>query len=102
MIYRNLGRTGIKVRTGRRGFVMWGGVCERGEATRWPGGWVGGWGGARRGAASPPPLSPSISLFHPHQVSVLSYGAWVTFGSQVGVEAAKKLMQQARDAGVNL
>jgi aryl-alcohol dehydrogenase-like predicted oxidoreductase len=33
---------------------------------------------------------------------VLSYGAWVTFGSQVGVEAAKKLMQQARDAGVNL
>lgn len=58
---------------------------------------------------SPPltskPLPPSLSI-HPFspttQVSVLSYGAWVTFGSQVGVDAAKQLMQQARDAGVNL
>lgn len=35
------------------------------------------------------------------QVSVLSFGAWVTFGDQVDVLAATKLMQRARDAGVN-
>ncbi|KAL3160517.1 Glycosyltransferase-like KOBITO 1 [Trebouxia sp. C0010 RCD-2024] len=35
------------------------------------------------------------------RVSALSYGAWVTFGTQVDVEQAKKLMTQCRDAGVN-
>ena len=35
------------------------------------------------------------------QVSVLSFGAWVTFGDQVDVLAATKIMQRARDAGVN-
>ena len=35
------------------------------------------------------------------QVSVLSFGAWVTFGEQVDVLAATKIMQRARDAGVN-
>ncbi len=35
------------------------------------------------------------------QVSVLSYGAWVTFGSQLDGSAARQLMQTAFDAGVN-
>eukprot|EP00244_Chara_vulgaris_P014210 TRINITY_DN875_c0_g1_i4.p1 TRINITY_DN875_c0_g1~~TRINITY_DN875_c0_g1_i4.p1 ORF type:complete len:320 (+),score=57.83 TRINITY_DN875_c0_g1_i4:274-1233(+) len=35
------------------------------------------------------------------KVSVLSYGAWVTFGNQVAVEDAKVILQACRDAGVN-
>lgn len=35
------------------------------------------------------------------QVSALSFGAWVTFGTQVGVANAEKLMRTAYDAGVN-
>ncbi len=35
------------------------------------------------------------------QVSELSYGSWVTFGSQLDVEGTKKLIRQAVDAGVN-
>jgi voltage-dependent potassium channel beta subunit len=35
------------------------------------------------------------------QVSALSYGAWVTFGKQVDVAAAKELLTTAYDAGVN-
>jgi voltage-dependent potassium channel beta subunit len=35
------------------------------------------------------------------QVSVLSYGAWVTFGSQLDETAARQLMKTASDAGVN-
>jgi voltage-dependent potassium channel beta subunit len=35
------------------------------------------------------------------QVSELSFGAWVTFGKQVDVNAAAKLMGTAYDAGVN-
>lgn len=35
------------------------------------------------------------------RVSALSYGAWVTFGTQVDVAQAKKLMTICRDAGVN-
>jgi voltage-dependent potassium channel beta subunit len=35
------------------------------------------------------------------QVSVLSYGAWVTFGSQLDETAARQLMKTAFDAGVN-
>ncbi|KAK9835418.1 hypothetical protein WJX81_008165 [Elliptochloris bilobata] len=35
------------------------------------------------------------------KVSVLSYGAWVTFGSSVGVPLAKKLLKQCYDGGVN-
>ncbi|MBN1149522.1 MAG: aldo/keto reductase [Anaerolineales bacterium] len=35
------------------------------------------------------------------QVSALSYGAWVTFGAQVGEDAAYELMKTAYDAGVN-
>ncbi len=35
------------------------------------------------------------------QVSALSFGAWVTFGSQIGEEVAQDMMQAAIDAGVN-
>jgi len=35
------------------------------------------------------------------QVSALSFGAWVTFGSQVDIDAAVEMMQIAFDAGVN-
>jgi voltage-dependent potassium channel beta subunit len=35
------------------------------------------------------------------KVSALSYGAWVTFGSQIGEEVAYMLMKTAFDAGVN-
>lgn len=35
------------------------------------------------------------------QVSELSFGAWVTFGQQLGHADAQKLMQTAFDAGVN-
>jgi len=36
------------------------------------------------------------------RVSKLSYGAWVTFGTQIGVDEAYKLMKKAYEAGVNL
>ena len=35
------------------------------------------------------------------QVSALSFGAWVTFGDQIGKDAAHDMMQAAIDAGVN-
>ncbi len=35
------------------------------------------------------------------QVSVLSYGSWVTFHTQVGIDAAVESMSAAYDAGVN-
>eukprot|EP00252_Welwitschia_mirabilis_P015454 TRINITY_DN3399_c0_g1_i2.p1 TRINITY_DN3399_c0_g1~~TRINITY_DN3399_c0_g1_i2.p1 ORF type:complete len:334 (+),score=52.74 TRINITY_DN3399_c0_g1_i2:208-1209(+) len=35
------------------------------------------------------------------RVSVLSYGAWVSFGNQVDVKDAKALLQTCRDHGVN-
>lgn len=35
------------------------------------------------------------------QVSALSYGAWVTFGNQVGDDTANECMAAAYDAGVN-
>jgi voltage-dependent potassium channel beta subunit len=35
------------------------------------------------------------------RVSVLSFGAWVTFGNQVDVDAALEIMAAAYDAGVN-
>lgn len=35
------------------------------------------------------------------QVSALSVGAWVTFGQQIGEDAALEIMQAAYDAGVN-
>ncbi len=35
------------------------------------------------------------------QVSALSYGAWVTFGKQLGIDAATELMKTAYDNGVN-
>jgi voltage-dependent potassium channel beta subunit len=35
------------------------------------------------------------------KVSVFSLGSWVTFGSQVDVEAAKEMLQAAHDAGIN-
>ena len=35
------------------------------------------------------------------QVSALSFGSWVTFGSQVDIDKAVELMTIAYDAGVN-
>ncbi len=35
------------------------------------------------------------------RLSVFSYGSWITFGNQVGLEEAQKLMKTAYDAGVN-
>ena len=35
------------------------------------------------------------------KVSALSYGSWVTFGTQVGVDEAAGMMEIARNAGVN-
>jgi voltage-dependent potassium channel beta subunit len=35
------------------------------------------------------------------QASLLSFGSWVTFKSQVDVDAAAEMLQVARDAGVN-
>ena len=35
------------------------------------------------------------------QVSALSFGSWVTFHNQVGIEAAVDCMTAAYDAGVN-
>lgn len=35
------------------------------------------------------------------QVSALSFGAWVTFGNQIGPDTARDLMHTAYDAGVN-
>ena len=35
------------------------------------------------------------------KVSALSFGAWVTFGTQIGEEVAQEMMQAAIDAGVN-
>ena len=35
------------------------------------------------------------------KVSALSFGSWVTYGNQVGVDAALECMSAARDAGVN-
>ncbi|GIL16170.1 MAG: potassium channel subunit [Chloroflexota bacterium] len=35
------------------------------------------------------------------QISELSFGAWVTFGDQIGQEMAERLMRVAFDAGVN-
>lgn len=35
------------------------------------------------------------------QVSALSYGAWVTFGTQMGVDEAQACMETAYNAGVN-
>ncbi len=35
------------------------------------------------------------------KVSALSFGAWVTFGDQIGERAAQAMMQAAIDAGVN-
>lgn len=35
------------------------------------------------------------------KVSALSYGAWVTFGTQIGEDAAFELMKTAFDAGIN-
>ncbi|MGH9104885.1 MAG: potassium channel beta subunit family protein [Acidimicrobiales bacterium] len=35
------------------------------------------------------------------QVSALSFGSWVTFGDQIGTEAAVECLRAARDGGVN-
>lgn len=35
------------------------------------------------------------------RVSVLSFGAWVTFGKQIGDPVAKQLLHRAYDAGIN-
>ncbi len=36
------------------------------------------------------------------QVSVLSYGSWVTYANQIDTRAARECMAAAFDAGVNL
>ena len=41
-------------------------------------------------------------LWFPRQVSVLGYGAWVTFGPQVKEDAAFELMKAAYLRGVNV
>ena len=35
------------------------------------------------------------------KVSALSFGSWVTFSFQMDVDAAKRCMQMAYDAGIN-
>ena len=35
------------------------------------------------------------------KVSEMSYGSWVTFSFQIGVESASKIMKHALDKGVN-
>jgi aryl-alcohol dehydrogenase-like predicted oxidoreductase len=35
------------------------------------------------------------------QVSVLSFGSWVSFGDQIGISEATDCLQAAHDAGVN-
>lgn len=35
------------------------------------------------------------------QLSALSYGAWVTFGNQLGRGEARELIAQCVDAGIN-
>ena len=35
------------------------------------------------------------------QVSVLSFGSWVTFGGQIGTEMAVACLDAAREGGVN-
>jgi len=35
------------------------------------------------------------------QLSVLSFGSWVSFGSQIGVDTAMECLDAARAAGVN-
>ena len=35
------------------------------------------------------------------KVSALSFGAWVTFGKQIGDPVARKLLHTAYDAGIN-
>ncbi|MCC7039030.1 MAG: aldo/keto reductase [Burkholderiales bacterium] len=35
------------------------------------------------------------------KVSALSFGSWVTYGNQIGIDAALECMQAAHDAGVN-
>ena len=55
--------------------------------------------------ALPPTAAASLSLPPGRggvQVSVLSYGAWVSFGFQFGVPEAKELISACYDAGVNL
>ncbi len=35
------------------------------------------------------------------QISSLSFGSWVTFGTQIGVNEAYNLMKVAYDSGIN-
>jgi aryl-alcohol dehydrogenase-like predicted oxidoreductase len=35
------------------------------------------------------------------KVSVLSYGAWVSFSTQLGVDGAYKIMKRAFESGIN-
>ncbi|MDH3251038.1 MAG: aldo/keto reductase, partial [Acidimicrobiia bacterium] len=35
------------------------------------------------------------------KLSVLSFGSWITFGGQMGLDESLECMQNARDAGVN-
>jgi hypothetical protein len=47
-------------------------------------------------------LSPVSLLFQRKQVSTFSYGAWVSFGNQIGVQEVADIMTAAKDSGVNL
>lgn len=59
-------------------------------------------------ACAPSPLPSAVTGHAGHgaaltsrQVSALSYGAWVSFGDQLGLEEAKELLKAAYDAGIN-
>lgn len=86
MEYRRLGRTGLKVMHG----------CQSAAHTT-PGPQHSG--AAAAAVTGPITVSPPLL---PSQVSVLSYGAWVSLGYQIGVPETKELIAKAYDSGVNL
>ena len=68
----------------------------------WGKGGVRGTYGGGGGTMHPLPHPLPNTWCAPPQVSVLSYGAWVSFGYQFGVPEAKELISKCFDAGVNL
>lgn len=96
MEYRRLGNTGLKVvlllHCLQACCARWCCACQPGMCP-----WLDSSQCSTPSAASLPRRPPP-----PHkQVSVLSFGAWVTFGTQVPLKQAKQLLQAAREAGCN-